>query len=46
MWVVYEAMGTSEITQIKDDEPGLSPKEHFFLRDLLREKPEKGTEKK
>ena len=44
--MVYEATGMSEITQIKDDEPGLSPKEHFFFRDLLREKPERGTEKK
>lgn len=44
--MVYEALGTRGINQIKDDEPELSPKEHFFLRDLLREKPEKGTEKK
>lgn len=44
-WMVFEAMGMSRITQIKEDDPGLSPKEHFFFRVLLREKTEKGTEK-
>lgn len=46
MLMVFEAMGMDETIQIKERDPGLSCKEHFLSRDLLREKPEKGTEKK
>lgn len=44
--MVFEAIGMDATTQKREeDDAGLSPKEHFLFRGLLREKPEKDTEK-
>lgn len=44
--MVFEAIGMDATTQKREeDDAGLSPKKHFLFRGLLREKPEKDTEK-
>lgn len=46
MLMVLGAMGMDDTIQITEDDLELSPKKHFLFRDLLKEKAEKGTEKK